>query len=159
LARLGDANRAEVLVKEADVWPLDTLHNVVVLASARAAIQLDHKNPKAAIEILEAALPYDLCELSSGQTLYLRGSAYLQADEPKEAEAQFQKLIDNHGSAVTVYWPLAHLGLARAYAMAGNKEGALETYRNLLALWRDADPDLSILREAKAEYERLNASR
>jgi eukaryotic-like serine/threonine-protein kinase len=156
LARLGDVARAEKFVKAADVQPLDTLHNAVDLAAARAAIQLDRKNPKQAIEELKPALPYDLSELSSGSTLYLRGLAYLQAGFPKEAAAQFQKLIDNHGSAITVYWPLAHLGLARAYAQDGQTEKALERYRDFLALWKDADPDLPVLHEAHLEYQRLN---
>jgi tetratricopeptide (TPR) repeat protein len=156
LARAGDADRAERFVKAADVRPLDTLQNVVVLASARAAIQLDRKNPKLAIEELRGALPYDLSELAGGTTLYLRGVAYLQAGSPKEASAQFQKLIDNHGSAVTVYWPLAHLGLARAYAQDGQTDKAQEKYREFFAFWKDADPDIPILIAAKSEYAKLH---
>lgn len=159
LARLGDTDRAEAFVKEANTRPLDTLHNTVVLASARAAIQLGRNNPKQAIEELTGALPYDLCELSSGQTLYLRGLAYLQAGSPKNAEAQFQNLIDNHGSAVTVYWPLAHLGLARAYALAGDAQKALEAYRQFFALWKDADTDLRVLQQARSEYQKLSTPR
>lgn len=158
LARIGDSTGAEKYLKQADVRPLDTLHNVVVLASVRAAIQLNRKNPKQAIKELKNALPYDLCELSSGQSLYLRGSAYLQAGLPKDAQTQFQKLIDNHGSAVTVYWPLAHLGLARAYAEDGEKEKSAEAYRSFFALWKDADPDVPILRKARVEYEKLSPS-
>ena len=158
LARIGDTTVAEKYLKQADVRPLDTLHNVVVLASVRAAIQLNRKNPKQAIEDLKNAIPYDLCELSDGQTLYLRGSAYLQAGLPKDAEAQFQKLIDNHGSAVTVYWPLAHLGLARAYAEDSEKEKSAEAYRTFFALWKDADPDVPILRQARTEYQKASAS-
>ena len=159
LARIGDAHRAESLVQEADVSPLDTVLNAVVLASARAAIQLARNNPKQALEELKPALPYDLAELSSGETFYLRGLAYLQAGSATEAQQQFQKLIDNHGSAVTVYWPLAHLGLARAYAAGGEREKALEAYRGFFALWKDADPELRILRDAQAEYQKLNAPR
>lgn len=130
----------------------------MVLASIRAAIQLNRKNPKQAIEELKDALPYDLCELSDGQTLYLRRSAYLQAGLPKDAAAQFQKLIDNHGTAVTVYWPLAHLGLARAYAEDGEKEKSAEAYRIFCELWKDADRDVPILRLARSEYQKVGAS-
>jgi predicted Zn-dependent protease len=130
-----------------------------VLASARAAIQLARNNPQQALEELKPALPYDLAELSSGETFYLRGLAYLQAGSASDAQQQFQKLIDNHGSAVTVYWPLAHLGLARAYAAGGETQKALEAYRGFFALWKDADPDLRILRDAQAEYQKLNAPR
>jgi len=155
LARIGDVARAERFAKAADVSPLDTLHNDVDLGAARAAIQLGRKNPKLAIKELEAARPYDLSEVSSGSTLYLRGTAYLQAGSFKEAAAQFQRLIDNHGSAVTVYWPLAHLGLARAYAQDGQTAEALEKYREFLALWKDADPELPALQQARSEYQRL----
>jgi eukaryotic-like serine/threonine-protein kinase len=159
LARIGEVNRAASLVHEADVSPLDTVLNAVVLASARAAIQLARNNPQQALEELKPAVPYDLAELSSGATFYLRGLAYLQAGSATDAQQQFQKLIDNHGSAVTVYWPLAHLGLARAYAAGGETEKALEAYRSFFALWKDADPDLRILRDAQAEYQKLNAPR
>lgn len=156
LARIGDVARAENFVKAADVQPLDTMHNAVDLAAARAAIQLDRRNPNLAIEELKPALAYDLSEQSSGSTLYLRGVAYLQAGFPKEAATQFQKLIDNRGSAVTVYWPLAHLGLARALAQDGQTDQALEKYRDFLALWKDADADLPVLQQARSEYRQLN---
>jgi hypothetical protein len=81
--------------------------------------------------------------------------AYLQAGSPKEAAAQFQKLIDNNGSAVTVYWPLAHLGLARAYAQDGHADKAVEKYREFLALWKDADPELPVLPQARSEHQQL----
>lgn len=157
-ARLGDTRRAQAYLKAGDVLPLSTIHNTVVLGSARAAIDLERKNPKQALEDLKAAIPYDLCELSNGQTLYLRGLAYLQAGMPGDAEAQFQKLIANHGAAIWIYWPLAHLGLARAYAAGGEKEKSLEAYNNFFILWKDADPDLPVLRPARAEYQKLSAS-
>jgi DNA-binding winged helix-turn-helix (wHTH) protein/predicted Zn-dependent protease len=157
LARLGDTTRAEALLKNADTRPLDTLHNDVVLASVRAAIQLNRKNPRQAIEELKAAIPYDLSELSGGTTIYLRGLAYLQAGSSKDAILQFQKLIDNHGIAVSVYWPLAHLGLARAYALGGETDKALGKYREFLALWKDADADLKVLKQARSEYQKLSA--
>ncbi|MGB7847118.1 MAG: winged helix-turn-helix domain-containing protein [Candidatus Acidiferrum sp.] len=159
LGRIGDVARAERFVKAADVRPLDTLHNVIDLAAARAAIQLARKNASLAIEELKAAEPYDLSEAAGGSTLYLRGLAYLEANSPKEAAAQFQRLIENHGSAVTVYWALAHLGLARAYTQDGQTDKALGKSRDFFALWKNADPDMPILRQARAEYEKLNASR
>ncbi len=157
-ARLGDTTRAEALLKSADIRPLDTLHNDVVLASVRAAIQLHRKNPKQAIEDLNPALPYDLSELSGATTIYLRGLAYLQAGSSKDAILQFQKLIDNHGIAVSVYWPLAHVGLARAYALGGETDKALEKYRQFFSLWKDADSDLKLLQQARSEYEKLSAA-
>jgi len=158
LARLGDTARAEALLKTAGTRPLDTLHNDVVLSSVRAAIQLDRKKPKQAIDELKSALPYDLSELSGGTTLYLRGLAYLQVGSAKDAAVQFQKLIDNHGIAISVYWPLAQLGLARAYVLGGETEKALEMYRTFFTFWKDADPSLRVMQQARAEYERLRVA-
>lgn len=157
LARLGEYQRAAQLASAADVRPDDTLHEAVALPAARAAIALAQKQPQRAIEALRAALPYDLSEISNGETLYLRGVAYLELGDAPSAAAQFQRLIDNHGSALTVYWPLAHLGLARAEVAAGQPGKALETYRSLLEQWSDADPELPVVQQARAEYQRLKS--
>jgi tetratricopeptide (TPR) repeat protein len=157
LARVGDYGRAAQLARAADVRPDDTLHNAVALPAARAAIALAQKQPQRAIEALSAALPYDLSEIANGETLYLRGVAYLELGSAQAAAAQFQRLIDNHGSALTVYWPLAHLGLARAEVAAGKPEEALKAYESLLALWSDADPELPVVQQARAEYQRLKS--
>jgi tetratricopeptide (TPR) repeat protein len=91
-------------------------------------------------------------------TLYYRGLAYLELKSGKEAAPQFQKVLDNHGVATTgVYWPLSRLGLARALAQTGDTEKSLAQYREFLTLWENADPDLRILNEAKAEYKKLSA--
>ncbi len=83
--------------------------------------------------------------------------AYLELKSGKEAAAQFQKIIDNRGVVINdIYWPLAYLGLARAYAQTGDTEKSLALYRELLAFWKKADPDLRILKEAKAEYKKLS---
>ena len=129
----------------------------MVLPSFQAALDLNHRNPAAAIEDLRPAVPYDLGTDSGGLTLYYRGLAYLELKSGKEAAAQFQKILDNRGVVMTdIYWPLAHLGLARAYAQIGETEKSLAQYREFLTLWKNADPDLRILREAKAEYAKLH---
>jgi tetratricopeptide (TPR) repeat protein len=158
LARAGDSARAESLMNQLSKLPwLGTDVNNVVLPSIRAAIQLDRKNPAAAVEELRPAVPYDLGQASSGLTLYYRGLAYLELKSGKEAAAQFQKIVDNRGVVITdSYWPLAHLGLARAYAETGDTEKSLGQYREFLELWKNADPDLRILRQAKAEYATLS---
>lgn len=158
LARLGEHERAAQLSSAADVRPDDTLHNAVSLPAARAAIALAQRQPQRAIEALTAALPYDLSEISNGETLYLRGVAYLELGSAAQAAAQFQRLIDNRGSALTVYWPLAHLGLARAEAAAGKPGEALKAYQSLLELWSGADPELPVVRQARAEYQRLKGA-
>jgi len=158
LARAGDVQRAEALLNELNKLPTPgTALNEVVLPSIRAAVDLNRKNPAAAIEELRRAVPYDLGTNSGGVTLYYRGLAYLELRSGIEAAAQFQKILDNRGVVPTdIYWPLAHLGLARAYAMSGDTDKARAMYRELLALWKNADPDLPILRQAEAEYRKLN---
>jgi DNA-binding winged helix-turn-helix (wHTH) protein/tetratricopeptide (TPR) repeat protein len=158
LARAGDVGRAEALLNELNnQTSLGTALNEVVLPSIRAAVDLDRKNPAAAIEDLRRAIPYDLGPDSGGITLYYRGLAYLELKSGMESAAQFQKLLDNRGVAMTdIYWPLAHLGLARAYVQTGDPEKSLAMYRELLTLWKNADPDLRMLREAKAEYKKIS---
>jgi eukaryotic-like serine/threonine-protein kinase len=92
-----------------------------------------------------------------GVALYYRGLAYLELKSGKEAAAQFQEILDNRGIVSTsIYWPLAHLGLARAYAITGDTEPSLVHYRELLAFWKNADPDLRIRRQADSEYQALS---
>ena len=120
-------------------------------------MDLDRKNPAAAIEELRRAIPFDLGPDSGGTTLYYRGLAYLELKSGKQAAAQFQTLLDNRGVVMTdVYWPLAHLGLARAYRQTGDMEKSVVTYRELLTLWKNADPDLPMLKKVKEEYMKLS---
>jgi tetratricopeptide (TPR) repeat protein len=158
LARSGDGHQAEILINEVSQRPvLGTAVNNVVFPCVRAAIDLDRKKPAIAIEALQPSAPYDLGTDSGGVTAYYRGLAYLQLNSGKEAATQFQKITDNRGVvAVDVYWPLAHLGLARAYAIGGDVDRARTTYRAFLAQWKNADPDLRPLKEAKAEYAKLS---
>lgn len=159
LARAGDMSRSEVLIDELKRHGgLGKLLDDTVLVSANAALDLDRRNPAAAIEQLRPALPYDLATSNDGTSTYYRGLAYLELKQGKEAAAQFEKLLDNRG-ACGFYWPLAHLGLARAYALTEDTDRSLVEYRAFLQLWKDADPDLHILKEAKAEYAKLDAQR
>jgi hypothetical protein len=85
--------------------------------------------------------------------------AYLELKSGKEAAAQFQKILDNRGVVIVdIYWPLARLGLARAYAQTGDTEKSLAQYRELLTFWKNADQDLRLLKEANAEYKKLSAN-
>jgi DNA-binding winged helix-turn-helix (wHTH) protein/tetratricopeptide (TPR) repeat protein len=159
LARAGDIRHAETLVNELSKQPrLGTALSEVVLPSIRAAVDLNRKNPAGAVEELRHAIPYDLGGDSSGVTPYYRGLAFLELKSGKEAAAQFQKILDNRGVVtVDIYWPLAHLGLARAYAQTADTEKSLAQYRELLNFWKNADPDLRLLKEANAEYKKLSA--
>ena len=157
LAQAGDLRRAEVLMNEAIKEPfLGTMITNTTLACTQAAIELNRRNPAGAIEGLRRAIPYDLASDSNGLTMYYRGLAYLELKSGKEAVAQFQKILDNHGLVTThVNWPLAHLGLARAYAVSGDAAKSRTAYQEFFSLWKDADPDIPILIAAKAEYAKL----
>jgi hypothetical protein len=88
--------------------------------------------------------------------VYLRGEAYLMLHDGTHAAAEFQKFIDRRGVVMNFPWgALARLGLARAYAVQGNTVKARVAYKDFLTLWKDADPDIPILKEAKAEYAKM----
>ena len=88
--------------------------------------------------------------------VYLRGQAYLLARQGKEAAAEFQKIIDHRGLVLNFpLGALAHLGLARAYAQQGEPDKARAAYQQFLTLWKDADPDIPVFQQAKAEYAKL----
>ena len=162
LARGGDVTTAGKLVAAlSQEFPLDTLMQNYWLPTVRAAIELQRHDSAKAIGILHAAVPYELADpppFSTGTMYpgYLRGEAYLAASNGGLAAAEFQKILDHPG--VIVNFPLSalsHLGLGRARALSGDTVGARTAYQDFFALWRDADPDIPILKQAKAEYAKL----
>jgi len=159
LARVGDTAGAEKLAAELDkTFPLDTMVQRYWLPTIRAGVALERKDPNRAIELLKVA---STIELSGGvfEALcpgYLRGEAYLLLHDGNRAAAEFQKFIDHRGLVSNFPWgALARLGLARAYALQGDTAKARAAYQDFLTLWRDADPDIPILKEAKAEYAKM----
>ncbi len=165
LARAGDAARARKLADKLNHdRPLDTRMQNYSLPAIRAAIELEKNDGIQAIQILQVAAPYELGSPSAGihflgnlYPVYIRGLAYLQTGQGQLAAAEFQKVLDHRGIIGNfVFGALAHLQLGRAQAMMGNKEAARKSYQDFLALWKDADPDVPILRAAKAEYAKLN---
>jgi len=155
LARAGDNLHAEAIVKElSKQLPLDTLLNNVALAAAWAAIAMSRNDPQRAIEALQPAIPFDLSE-DSGLTLYYRGLAYLQQHSGKEAASEFQKVLDHPTSPLSPYVPLARLGLGRALTLTGEMDRSRHAYDEFFALWKNADPDIPILKQAKREYAKL----
>jgi len=133
------------------------------LPTLRARLALIHSNPRQAIDSLEIAAPYEL-GLPSGSfynwpnlyPVYVRGEAYLAAHRGREAAAEFQKILDHRGIVLNEpIGALAHLQLGRAYAMHGDTTKARAAYQDFLTLWKDADPDIPILIQAKAEYAEL----
>jgi DNA-binding winged helix-turn-helix (wHTH) protein/tetratricopeptide (TPR) repeat protein len=157
LARAGDFTDAQKIVDHLDTdYPQGTMVQNFHLANIRAVLQLDRNDPSRAVQTLEAAEPY---ELGGNRTLYpayLRGLAFLAAKRSEEAAAEFQKLLDHRGLVNnSILSALAHVQLARAKAISGDKEAARKSYQDFFTLWKDADPDLPILKEAQSEYAKL----
>ena len=162
LARTGDSARARALADELEkAQPSDTMLKVYWLPTIRAAAELNSHNPAQAIIDLEAAAPYELgqppqLQLGTLYPVYVRGQAQLIAHNGQAAAIEFQKILDHRG--VVLNYPLgalAHLGLARAHALSGDTAKARAAYQDFFALWKDADPDVPILKEAKAEYAKV----
>jgi eukaryotic-like serine/threonine-protein kinase len=172
-AMAGDTARAESLAQDLGKrYPLDTQMQSLWLPAIQAQMALDKKNPTAALTTLQAASPIELgailfvANVSCLYPTYVRGEAYLAAGQGSAAAAEFQKILD-HSGIVWNCWTgaLAHLGVARANALqARTSQGAdadaarvraLAAYKDFLTLWKDADPDIPILKEAKAEYAKL----
>ncbi len=163
-AYAGDDSRAQVLADNlAKRFPEDTVVQFNYLPTLRAKLALLRSNPQQALDTLGAAAPYELGLPSYSYynwpnlyPVYVRGEAYLAAHQGSEAAAEFQKILDHRSIVLNEpIGALAHLGLGRAYVLLGNREKACAAYRNFLTLWKDADPDIPILKKAKAEYAKL----
>lgn len=158
-ALAGDSSRAQVLADNlASRYPNDTLVQSNYLPAIRAQIALNHHDPSKAIDLLQTAGPYELSHNWSGflAPIHVRGQAYLLAHQGAEAAAEFQKILDHRGVvANSPSGALAHLQLGRAYALSGDKNKARAAYQDFLTLWQDADPDIPVLQQAKAEYAKL----
>ena len=172
-AMAGDTARAESLAQDLEKrYPLDTQMQSLWLPAIEAQLALDRRNPTFALNALQAASSIELGQImfliniSCLYPVYVRGEAYLAAGQGSAAAAEFQKILD-HSGIVWNCWTgaLAHLGVARANALqARTSQGAdadlartraLAAYKDFLTLWKDADPDIPILRQAKAEYAKL----
>jgi hypothetical protein len=143
-------------------FPEDTVVRFNYLPTIKALVEINLGNPAKAVEIMEAARPYELGSPSnismslSMYPVYVRGLAYLSARQGTESAAEFQKVLAHRGIVQTEpIGALANLQIARAYAMQGDTVKAKTAYREFLALWKDADPDIPILIAAKAEYAKL----
>ncbi len=162
LARTGDSSGAEKMIAElAKEYPTDEVLNKGDLAVARAAVALQHKQPARAIEALE---PARIFELGSGPVapvdfwpLYLRGEAYLDLHDPAKALLEYQKIAAHRGmSPTSPLYVLARLGSARAYVQQGDSNKARAAYQDFFAFWKDADPEIPLLKQAKVEYGKLD---
>ena len=159
LARAGQPKRADTLIARlAEKFPSDATLDDYWLPVVRAASQLSREKPAKAIELLQAAGPYEMdspqpMEVAPFYPAYLRGEALLALGKGAAAAAEFEKITSHPGAIV--YFPLgalAHLELARAYALQGDRDKARAAYLHFLQLWEAADPDLAVFKQAKTEY-------
>jgi eukaryotic-like serine/threonine-protein kinase len=162
LSRAGDTARAKTIIAELEKSnPFNTVLKLYWLPTLKAAVDLAKGNSAEALVSLEAAAPCELGDPPPSQVgtmypAYLRGYAYLAAHNGIAAAAEFQKFLDHRG--LVVNFPLAalaHVGLGRAYTLSGDKTKAKAAYQDFLNLWKDADADIPILKQAKTEYEKL----
>jgi eukaryotic-like serine/threonine-protein kinase len=162
-ALAGDTAHAQLLLDDlAKRFPQDTLAQTVWLPTIRSQLEMNRKHSAQAIELIQAATPYELGMLSASTAnsclypVYVRAQAELNENRGEAAGAEFQKILDHRG----LVWNcatgvLAHLGIARAYALAGDTTKAKIAYQDFLTRWKDADVDIPILIAAKTEYGKL----
>jgi DNA-binding winged helix-turn-helix (wHTH) protein/tetratricopeptide (TPR) repeat protein len=163
LALAADASRAQALADDLGKrFPEDTVVRFNYLPTIHAQLALDGNEASKAIEILQAAAPYELGRPGNSvfshslDPVYVRGKAFLDAHQGNEAAAEFQKILDHRGVVLNEpIGALAHLQIGRVYTMQGDTAKAKAAYQDFLTLWKDADPDIPILIAAKAEYAKL----
>ena len=171
LALSGDSPRSRTLTEDlARRFPEDTRAQFTYAPTLRALLALNHRQPPKALELLQATIPYERGSPTVGGSeyllgagnlhpVYVRGLAYLAAHKGAEAASEFQKILDQPGIVISdPIGALAHLQLGRAYALSGDKTKAKSAYQNFLTLWKDADPDIPILKQAKEEDAQLKAA-
>jgi eukaryotic-like serine/threonine-protein kinase len=164
LALAGDYSRSQALTNDlANRFPDDTTARFSYVPTLRAVLALKLGEPVRAIELLQTTIPYEfgiapgiLYDSGNFYAVYIRGQSYLAAHQNREAADEFQKILDHRGIVLSdPIGALVHLQMGRAYASAGETAKAKSAYRDFLALWKDADPDIPVLKQANAEYAKL----
>jgi eukaryotic-like serine/threonine-protein kinase len=155
LAACGQATAAQSLVNEMQKgFPHDTLLNSVWIPLIRAQLELSRGNGAQALQLLESARKYDV--YGDFWPQYVRAQAYLKQKSGAQAVAEFRYILDRRGwYPVSPIWPLAHLGLARAYALVGDNGNARKAYQDFFDLWKNADATVPFVAEARQEYDKL----
>jgi tetratricopeptide (TPR) repeat protein len=165
LALAGDLSESQRLAADLEKrFPEDTPVQFEYLPTLHALSALAQRAPLDAVERLQRAVPYDLAMPGTAfharfgglYTAYVRGEAYLAARRGQEAVAEFQKVLNHRGIVVAdPVGSLAHLQLGRAYVVSGDMAKAKLAYQDFLTLWKDADADLPVLKQARSEFEKL----
>jgi DNA-binding winged helix-turn-helix (wHTH) protein/tetratricopeptide (TPR) repeat protein len=158
LGTAGDeAGAAEMAERKDRLLPEDTRNQKMCQPEFRSIIERKSGNAAKAVDVLLPAEQYE--QAVATDIPYELGQAYLTAGQGAKAAAEFEKIIDHRGwEDWELFAPLAQLGLARAYAMHGDRNESRKAYGEFFTTWKDADPDIPILRQAKAEYEKLTAT-
>jgi tetratricopeptide (TPR) repeat protein len=156
-AACDDRDQAQKLLDEARAtYPKNTVINSIVPPIVAADIEKNRGNFSQAIQLFESLRSYEGGVILGLGTTYARGNLYLKQRMGNEAAAEFRKVIERRGiDLLSCTHTLAHLGLGRALALNGDTAGARKAYQDFFALWKDADPDLPVLAEARKEYEAL----
>ena len=169
LALSGDASRSQGLTEDLSRrFPEDTIVRFTYVPTIRALVALNHNQPAKAVELLQTAISYEggtpieggsefLLGAGSLYPAYVRGLAYLASHHRAEAAAEFQKILDHRGVVLCdPIGALVHVQVARTYALSGDKTKAKSAFQDFFTMWKDADPDIPILKQAQAEYGHLN---
>ncbi len=168
LALSGDSSQSQAVTEDLSRrFPEDTRVQFTYAPTLRGLLALNHSQPSKAVELLQTTIPYELGAPTVGGSEYLlgagnlfpayiRGLAYLAAHQGAEAAGEFQKIVDHRGIVLSdPIGALAHLQLGRAYALSGDRNKARSAYQDFFTLWKDADSDIPVLKQAKAEYAKL----
>jgi serine/threonine protein kinase/tetratricopeptide (TPR) repeat protein len=162
LAQVGDTEKAQKFAADlSHDFPKDTFVQAVYLPMVRALGALLRNRPEQAVAALEPATKYEMgvgpFDPAGFWPVYIRGQSFLRMHEGAKAATEFQKIVDHRGAlALSVLYPLAHLNLARAYSEQADMVKTRTAYQDFFAFWKDADPDIPILKQAKAEYAKLH---
>ena len=158
-ARTGAIAESQKLIDEDKRrFPLNTLVNGLWIPTASAAIEIFRNNPAKAISLLQLTTPYEFGDLLGFGylPLYLRAQAYFLAHEGDKAVAEYQRILDHQGIEIaSPLYALSYLGLARSLAVTGNMSKSQKSYQDFFSLWKEADPDIPILKQAREEYAKL----
>jgi eukaryotic-like serine/threonine-protein kinase len=160
LAMTGSVREAEAILSRLQrTHPQHTIINSVLIPIVRTAAALSLKQPERAVEQLRVVVPYESGIAAALVPIYLRGQAYLMQRSGSKGADEFQRVLDHRGTDLfSPFHAMAQLGLARAFAMAGNTAASIQAYERFLEAWSTADADIPALLAAREEYRRIKTN-